>query len=765
MAAIDTQIPRMLPTQKPATVSTELIGHRTCPLCEATCGLSVYRRKDTAGDEHWLIRGDADDPFSQGFICPKGTALGALHDDPNRLRTPLRRVGDDPATATYEPIGWEEALEEVNTALGAIIAEHGTDSIGIYLGNPVVHSHHLSLFTGALVRAVNSHHLYTASTVDQMARHVSSGMLFGDPDAIAVPDLDRTDYLLMLGANPVESNGSLCTAPNFEGRLQALRDRGGTLIVVDPRRTKTAELASEHVAIIPGTDALLLAALVAEVLNRGAIDAGVAAAYEPELKELQAALAGFDPDTVASATGIDAATIRRIAHEFAAAPSAVAYSRIGAHTTIFGTLASWLTDVLTIITGNLDRPGGAMFPTPLHLGVGSGTGRGFRTGRWSSRVHGRPEVRGEAPAAEMATEITTPGPGQMRAMIVVAGNPVLSTPDAATLDEALGQLNFLVSVDPWLNETSRRATIILPPPSAMQRSHYDIGFSRLSVRNVAKWSPALLEADDHPPEWWIICALIGIVSGLGPTAAEPVCEQLIERACSRLASATGSDAAALRDQIKVPGRSPADQLVDLLLRGSDRSDLTLDDLIDAPHGLDLGALEPALSEILRTPDGRIDLFPDALRADLARLVERCERGAASDQLLLVGRRDLRSNNSWLHNAAVLVRGKDRCTLVVHPRDAAAHGLVDGDAAIVVSAAGEIVAPVEIDDTIRPGVVSLPHGYGHNLAGARLDVAAQRPGVNSNVLTDGTQIDPLCGTAQLNAIPVTIGPAQPIPGVG
>jgi anaerobic selenocysteine-containing dehydrogenase len=485
------------------------VHHRTCPLCEATCGLELTVRDG----EVVRVRGDRENTFSRGFICPKGSAIQRLHTDPDRLRRPLVRHGDDPATATWEEVGWDEAFALVEERLRGIVERHGRDAVGIYLGNPSVHSLGAAVFNPVLVKALGTTNLFTASTVDQMPKHVSCGYMFGNPLLIPVPDIDRTDHLLVLGANPYESNGSLCTAPDFPGRLQAIRERGGTVVVVDPRRTKTAEHADEWVPIRPGTDAALLVGMVHVLFAEDRVDLGRLGPLTSGLHELRGAVAPFTPERVATATGIPADTVRRLAVELADAPTAAVYGRIGTHTVRFGTVAAWAVDVLNALTANLDEPGGAMFPLPAHVPAGGkGRGRGFVVGRRHSRVRGHPEVRGELPVATMAEEITTPGEGQVRALITVAGNPALSTPQAERLDAALGQLELMVSVDPYRNETTRHAHVILPPPSALERSEYHLAFFNLAVRNFAEWSPPLFEAEG-PQEHEILARLALIASG------------------------------------------------------------------------------------------------------------------------------------------------------------------------------------------------------------------------------------------------------------
>ena len=599
-----------------------------------------------------------------------------------------------------------------------------------------------------------------------MPKHVSSGLLFGDALAIPVPDLDRTDYLLMLGANPWESNGSLCTAPDFPGRLKKIQERGGRFVVVDPRRTKTAEAADEHLSIRPGTDAHWLFALANVLVEEQLVSPGRLAEFTDGLDLVAGVVEPFTPEAVAPVCGIDADTTRRVARELAGAPTAAVYGRIGTHTVAFGTLASWMVDVLNLLTGNLDRPGGAMFPYPAHTRPHPETpgGRGFSTGRHTSRVKGFPEVRSEYPIATLADEIETPGEGQVRALITVGGNPALSAPNGERLDAAFAGLDFMVSVDPYLNETTRHADVVLPPPSALARSSYDLAFYGLSVRNIANYSPAILETDG-PSEADIIAKLALVVSGMGADADPAVIhglllDQVISRAGDQLGDLE-------REQIDemLGDRAPADQAVDIMIRtgpygdgfGAKPGGLSLDLLEEHPHGIDLGPLTPQLPQALRTSTGRIDLVPEPIVGDVPRLVDDLRRDR-DGELVLVGRRDLRSNNSWMHNIEVLVKGKERCTLHVHPDDAVRLGLADGKQATITSRVGSIEVPVEVTDRVLSGVVSLPHGWGHSRPGTRMSVAADHAGANTNALTDDSVIDPLSGNAVLNGIPVTVSPA-------
>ncbi|MEI8023665.1 MAG: molybdopterin oxidoreductase family protein [Actinomycetota bacterium] len=746
--------------------SDDQIVFRTCPLCEAGCGLAVT----VVDDEVTHIRGDMQDVFSKGFICPKGSTLKQLHYDTDRLRHPLIKRNGVHVQAT-----WDEAWAAVDAGLNGVITKHGRESIGTYLGNPGAHGLSSMTFNNVFLKSLGSRQIYSASSVDQVPKQVASGYLFGSPSTVAVPDLDRTQYLLILGANPYDSNGSLCTAPDFPGRLETLQARSGKIVVVDPRKSKTAQHADEWIAIRPGTDALFLAAIANTLAADGleVMDQRLGS-FLNGVDEVAQALQPFTPEFVAETTGVDAQTIRRIASELRGASSSAVYARIGTTTTAFGTTASWLVDVVNIFTGNLDRVGGAMFPLPVAgsantRGAG-GSGKGFRTGRGHSRVSKHPEVLGEYPASAMAEEISTPGDGQIRAMVIIGGNPILSTPNGERLAKSFAELEFMVSVDIYLNETSRFADVILPVPSALQRSHYDLALLTFAVRNVANYSkPVLTRSADEPDEWEVLAKMSSIVSGLGvetspSTIDDRVISKLVESATKDSSSSIfGRDCEEIISELSVAGRRGPDRILDFLLRtgpfgdgfGSVRDGLTLDMLIASPHGIDFGALEPRLPNILRTQSGKIELAVPQLIDDLKRLEVFCQEKIDATQLTLVGRRDLRSHNSWLHNIEVLVKGKDRCTLHIHPNDATRLGITQGSAVRITSRVGNVDAPVEITELIREGVVSLPHGWGHSMPGTKTKVASSRAGVNSNILTDEQRLDPLSGTSVLNGIPVSV----------
>jgi anaerobic selenocysteine-containing dehydrogenase len=759
----------------------EQLHFRTCPLCEATCGLEISVR---SGKVH-RIRGDRDDVFSSGFICAKGSTIKDLDDDPDRIRTPMIRERSTNSvgvtTSTWREATWEEAFEAIDAGLSHVRATYGNDAVGLYFGNPTAHNLSGALYNGNFARALRSKNVFSASTVDQMPKQVSSGLMFGTVISIPVPDIDRTDYLLMLGANPYESNGSLMTAPDMPGRIEKLVARGGRLIVVDPRRTKTAE-KGEHIAIRPGSDAAFLLALLHVIFVDGLVDLGRCDSLVNGLDEMCAIAEAqeFSPEATAAFTGIDAQVTRRVARELSAAKTAAVYGRIGTCTQEFGSIASWLVDVLNVVTGNLDREGGAMFTrpatgSPLTRGK-PGVGRGVQFDRWKSRVRNAPEVFGEFPAAVIAEEIETPGDGQIRAMVTLAGNPVLSTPDSDRIDRALESLEFMVSVDLYLNETTKHADVLLPAARVLTRSHYDVSLYSLAIRNVANYSaPVFTLNDNERAEWETMIRLTAIAQGRGVDIdVEEFDTQLARDAVTKLTTiegsgVTGRDPEELMAMLS-ESRGP-DRLLDVQLRtgpygdffGTNPDGLTLAKLKANPHGIDFGPLEPSLPGSLRTPSGRVELAPQLLVDDVARLRDTMEKRRADSAsgianakpFLLVGRRHVRSNNSWMHNLAVLVKGKPRCTMQMHPDDATAIGLIAGDLANVTSASGVASVVVETTDSIMRGVVSIPHGWGHDHPDARMRVAAEFAGVNANRLVPGDVLDLPSGNAVTNGVAVAI----------
>ena len=713
--------------------------YRSCNLCEAICGIEI----SVEADGHLEIRGDDQDPFSRGYICPKAVALQDLHYDKDRLRHPVRRTANG-----WERIGWNEAFDEVARNLKRINAQYGRNSIASYLGNPTVHNSGAILFAPEFLRSLRTRNKFSATSVDQLAHHLSGYLMFGHQLLLPVPDVDRTNYFLMLGANPAVSNGSLMTAPGMGRRLQEIRKRGGKVVLIDPRHNETARLVDRHLFIRPGTDVLFLLALLHVVFDERLARLGHLEAFTDGVETVARVVAEFPPEKVASITGIDAEQIRVLAREFAAADSAVCYGRIGVSTQEFGGACQWLINVLNVVTGNLDRPGGAMFTLPAFDPVSAPQSLAPRGSfaRWHSRVRKLPEFAGELPVAALGEEILTEGPGQVKAFVTLAGNPVLSTPNGRHLDQALASLEFMVSIDCYINETTRHAHIILPPTSPLERGHYDLAFNLLAVRNTAKYSPPLFErAADARHDWEILLELQTRMRSDG-----------------------------LRDRVKgqfMKRFLGHERMLDLGLRFGPygakfnpfSKGLTLSKVRKAVHGIDLGPLKPCLPGRLRTADKRIALAPDVLVKDIERVKTRFFTVPAAEDnghLLLIGRRQLRSNNSWMHNYPRLLRGKPQCTLMMHPTDAANRDLISGQDVVVRSQIGSIVLPLEITDSIMPGVVSIPHGWGHTRPGTQLDTAQQHAGASINDLMDNQSIDTLSGTAAFSGTRVEVGRANP-----
>lgn len=678
------------------------IHHRTCNICEANCGVVIA----TEGREILSIKGDPANALSRGHICPKATALEDLQNDPDRLRAPQKRTG-----STWETISWEQAFAEIGERTRAIL-ERDPKAAALYVGNPNAHSYGNTLTTGDLKRALKTRAVFSASTVDQMPHQVVNLRLYGHSGLWAIPDIDRTDTMIILGGNPMASNGSVWTVPDFRNRAKALQARGGQLIVIDPRRSETAKIADRHVFIRPASDAFLLIALLKALQPR-------VPALSPHIRNLDAlwqALAPFDSAACLERAGVSASDVAFLAERLLAGPAAL-YGRIGATTQAFGTLVAWLIACVNIVSGQLDRTGGLVFPSPV-IDMVARTGPGG-SGRFHSRVSGHPEVLGEFPAAAMSEEIETPGDGQIRALFVVAGNPVLSTPNGGRLDRALAGLELMVSVDMYRNATSRRAHYILPPVGPLEKDHYGLFLLPMAVRNFAAYSPPLLAPlPGEKQDWEILRGLAEAISG--------------ER---------------------VAGRSPREILDQMLQAGP--YGISLAQLEAAPSGLDFGAPEGGrLPDRLQTKDKTIDIAPATFVADLARLSGEMARPVDA-RLKLIGRRHVRSNNSWLHNSPRLVKGKERCTLMINPADARARNLGDGSLAEVISRTGTVRLKVEVTDDMMPGTVSIPHGWGHGLEGIAMQTAQAHAGVSLNDLTDETAIDPLSGNAALSGIPVEI----------
>lgn len=730
---------------KPGEDGTHL---RTCPLCEAMCGLAI----DVKDGHVTGIRGNRDDVWSRGHLCPKGTSLAALHDDPDRIRAPMIKVDGQ-----WREVSWDAAFRRCTELLTPVIEKYGIGAVTAYTGNPLAHSFSLARYAGVLMGMSGMPVTYSPGTVDQWPKNLSSHLMYGLWWNFPVPDIERTDLLVIMGANPAASQGSLLAAPNVMGLIDGIRKRG-KVIVIDPVRTLTAARADEWLPIVPGTDAALLLAVAHTLFDEGLINPGP---HVDGVDTMRAAAAEWAPERVSAVTGIGEDRIRRLARELAGTERSVVYGRIGLCNQEFGSLASWLVDVINILTGHFDTPGGAMFPAPAAWSITTAPLPGLEDGapefgRWHTRVRGAKEVLGQAPVSCMAEEIGTPGDGQLKALITVAGNPVLSTPAGDKLDEVLPMLEAMISVDLWLNETTRHADVLLPGLSPLEQPHHDDLILLFAIHSIANYSAPVFDPGDRPHEWEILIRLTGLCTG---TPAEDVDVAAIDDGFfDYLAFTRGLDGAQIR---KLYEHGGPERMLDLTLRtgpfgdqyGKNPGGLTLDMLKANPNGIDFGPMVPQLPDLLATSDKKIRLAPQYLLDDLPRLAARMQRPA--EPLVLVSRRHLRSNNTWLHNVPALMKGKDRCTLLIHPDDAARCGIADSDIVTVKSEAGEITVPVEVTDSIKPGVVSMPHGWGHGKPGTRMSVANNSPGANTNVLSPPTFIDEPSGNGVLNGIPVTI----------
>ena len=695
--------------------------HRVCHLCEAMCGLVIRTEQNAVVD----IRGDNNDPLSRGHICPKAVALQDIHEDPDRLRKPLKRVRTAPGEYQHVEIEWTEALDLAAEALASTIGTHGVDAVGAYFGNPSVHNYGMLTHQRNLFRHIRTRNRFSATSVDQLPHHLVSLWCFGHMLLHPIPDVDRTHYFLMLGANPLASNGSIWTVPDVRRRLKDLKARGGKLVVVDPRRTETAELASEHLFIRPGTDAALLLAMIHVLFRDDLVAPGPLADFTDGLNEVGDSVSELTPEWAASLTGIVAADIERIAHELASAEAGICYGRMGVSTQAYGALCQWAIQVINVVTGHLDKPGGSLFTRPAMDQVVNTNPGGFA--RFASRGRGLPEFNYELPAVTMVDEIRTEGEGQIRLMFTGAGNPVLSTPNGRALDEALEEVDYMISVDPALNETTRHADVILPPTSPLEHDHYDIAFHNLAIRNTARYNPPVFEKPEGALHDWEIFAALG------------------ERVASRL-------------NLEAMPSAPPDRMVDAALRAGPYGDhtewqLSIEKLKEHPSGIDLGPLQPSCPERLQTPNHRIQLAIPEVLADIQRF--KGENVLAGEAYRLIGRRHVRDNNSWMHNHHRLMKGKSRCQLLMNPADIEKEGWQTGMTVTIQSRVGSIDAQLLASDEMMLGVVSLPHGYGHGLQGTRGKIAGRHAGVSCNDITDEQFIDALSGNAALNGVSVRL----------
>ncbi|WP_191487410.1 molybdopterin oxidoreductase family protein [Pseudomonas sp. FEN] len=700
---------------------TKTLHHRACHLCEAICGLTIETTRADDAVRITSIKGDPLDTFSRGHICPKAVALQDIQNDPDRLRQPMRRVGDE-----WLPMEWDEAFALVAERLAAIQARHGQNAVAIYQGNPSVHNYGLMTHSNYFLGLLKTRNRFSATSVDQLPQHLSSHLMYGHGLLLPIPDIDHTDFMLILGGNPLASNGSIMTVPDVEKRLKAIQARGGKVVVVDPRRSETATIADQHLFVRPGGDAALLFGLLNTLFAEGL----TRASHLPVdgLDEVRRAVAGFSAESMSPLCAVPAPRIRQLARDFAAADKAVCYGRMGVSTQSFGTLCHWLVQLINLVTGNLDRVGGALCTEPAVDLVASTSGGHFN--RWQSRVSGLPEYAGELPVSALAEEMLSEGEGQVRALVTVAGNPVLSTPNGRQLEQALDGLEFMVSIDLYINETTRYADLILPSTSALENDHYDTTFNMFAVRNVSRFNRAILAKPAGALHDWEI--FVGLAKAFS--------------------SLTG--------QVLKPTMAPA-QMIDMGLRMGRYGDasphkLSVRTLEDYPHGVDLGALKPNLAPRLKTLGQRVQAAPAAIMADIARFAG--QQAPEVGELLMIGRRHVRSNNSWMHNYHRLVKGKPRHQLLMHPDDLASRGLENGQRVRVSSRVGMIEVEVLASLEMMPGVVSLPHGWGHARPGVKMGIASGQPGSSANDLTDERQLDVLSGNAALNGVPVTVAAA-------
>ncbi|MES2492044.1 MAG: molybdopterin-dependent oxidoreductase [Pseudomonadota bacterium] len=736
---------------------------RICPFCEQNCATQVT--VDRASGKVLSIRGDRDDPLSQGFVCPKAVAVKDLHHDPDVLTGPMiRRNGK------LEPASWDEALDYAARRIGEVQAAHGKDAVALFFGTSIAHIPGFAFYTAPLLGALQTRQIYSTSSIDCHPHFLAALTMFGGFTSFPVPDIDRTDYMVLIGANPLQSNGSFLTAPGVPRRLKDIQQRGGKVVVIDPRRTETACAADWYLSIEQGGDAALLLAVVRTLFEEGLVRPGHLERYLRGVDGLRDMAQDFTCERVGPVIGIAPEDIRTLAREIAAAPSACLYGRIGSAMQRFGSLTNWLINAINVLTGNLDRPGGAMFPQGVFEGVIMSDR--CRDGqlpydRWKSRVSGFPEMAGQFPAALMVEEMETPGEGQIRALVTMGANPAISSPNGGgRFSRAIANLDFVLSFDIFINETTRHADVILPSPPHLSHSDFMVFFTFLTVRDYIKYAPAIFEPPAgslHDSE--IICELIARITGKSSAQAEEdalrgLIEQLRDQGNPVIADRSF-------EQIvqHVGTASGQDRMLDVLLRSGPYGDhfgdrpggLTLERLKDMPHGIDFGAMQPRIEEVLHLPDGKIDLVPGPIVADLPRLQAWLdERGAAGRQgLRLMGRRQVRTCNTWLHNFPSLAKGPELCVLLMNPADAAEHGIADGARVRVRSRTGALEVPVRLSDEMRRGDVSLPHGWGHDEEVPGQPYAKARPGVNSNHLADEKLMDVPSGNVNLNEIPVEV----------
>ncbi|MBT4521317.1 MAG: molybdopterin-dependent oxidoreductase [Halieaceae bacterium] len=738
--------------------------YRSCPTCEASCGLTL--KIDRQKRQILSVKGDPEDHRSRGYVCAKSQAFRYVYEDCERVTQPLKKVIADNGEPSWQAVDWETALSEVGKRLADIRSRHGKDAIAMYYGNPNGHNFHTMIYTELFISLLDTERFFSAGSVDQQPKNLSSDLLYGNPWLFSVPDLSRSDFFVCMGANPVVSQGSLLGGPDAKGRIEALMQRGGHAVVIDPRKTETADCCSEHIFIRPGTDAFLLFAWINELFASDNIHLGHLAAFTDGIDKLREMSLPYTAEAVASTTGVPATRLRKLIGDFNSASAPVLYGRIGLCTQEFGTLASWLVDVVNILSGRMDVPGGAMF-NKAATGQNEATGEvgELKHGRWKSRVRGLPEYMSMLAASCMAEELAYDGDDKVRALITVAGNPVLSVPNGKQIGSAAESLEFMVALDIYVNETTVKADYILPSTVHVEHSNYDFLFSSFSQENFARYSPVVFPAAAKSKhQYEIFLELLGRINGM---SAEDLNAMMLDGMIAHIKATPGLGHLDAEDiKRKTANFENGERLLDILLRvgpygnqfDDDRDGLNLQKVKDAKHGIDLGQLEPRLPGILRTEGQRLRLVHDLLLQDMPRLEAALER--PPDEFLLIGRRNIRDMNSWLHNIKQYARGKNRCTLLIHPKDAQSLGITDGGQALLQSQKGKEQVEVSFDANIMPGVVSLPHGFGHHDPATKLSIASSDcAGVCANDIVDEGPLDVPSGTSVVNGVPVTITAAN------
>lgn len=727
----------MLVTQLKSSLITQ---YRTCNLCEAMCGLKI----DVKGNKVHSIKGDKQDPFSQGHICPKAVALQDLYNDKDRLTKPVKKTKDG-----WQEISWKEAFKQVALKLKSTQKQYGRDAVGVYVGNPTVHNLEAMIYGADFFRLLGSKNRYSATSVDQLPHHLAAMLMFGHPLLLPIPDIDHTDFMVILGANPIVSNGSIMTVPNVKKRLKNIQKRQGKIITIDPRLTETGKIADQHLFIKPGTDAYLLMAMVNYLFDKQLINCNHLKRHMDDLDKIHDLVKDFNIENVALHTGILAGNIANLVEEFCQAKRAVLYARIGVSTHEFGSLANWLVNLFNILTGNMDSEGGMMFTTPAIDLVGHKKPKRKKFGRYFSRVSGYPETIGEFPVVALAEEILTPGDGQIKAMITAAGNPLLSTPNNTQLDNAFEQLDFMVSIDFYINETTKHADIILPPPSPLERPHYDLVFNHLAVRNYAKYSETLFEREKGALSEAQI--FLDLTQAMAPDGILSKSKIWLKIQIMKWLGPEGILNKGIKQGPYGKNKHP------------DFKHLTLKKIQQHSHGMDLGALKACFPAKILTENGNIQLAPEEFVQDLERLKKKFSEGSLRSDLVgekrftLIGRRDPRTCNSWMHNSYRLVKGKPGCIAHMNDQDAIELKIQNGQLIKISSRVGQISLPVEVTDTMMPGSVSVPHGWGHGDKQTKMSIANAHTGVSVNQLTDEKYVDELTGNAALNGVPVEITP--------